>query len=194
MGYDQEIVLVSHSYGGHLSKLYAARHPERVKSMVFIDVTHDFYYMNDYFEKESKKEEKRMPELKRTNLGFYYLALNFPETNNIMGKLTIPQHIPVVDFVSEISFFKETDKAEYWKECHQKFVETHPNCVGITASGCQHYIWLDNPGLIITTLSKIYAETLEEKQKNEIYQRALNYSILLLNEGKEKGRKEKTED
>jgi hypothetical protein len=188
LGYDKEIMLVSHSYGGHLSTLYSVRHSGLVKTIVLIDVTHDFYYMNDYFEKESKKEEKHMPELKKNNLGFYYLALNFPETNNIMGKLTIPQNIPVVDFVSEISFFKEKNKVEYWKECHKKFVESHPNSIGINARGCHHYIWLDNPGLIITIVSKSYAETLEEKQKNEVYQRALNYTTIFLNEGKKKGR------
>ena len=73
------------------------------------------------------------------------------------------------------------DKVEYWKECHKKFVESHPNSIGITASGCHHYIWLDNPNLIITTVSNSYAETLEEKQKNEVYQRALNYAIASLN-------------
>jgi len=181
LGYDKEIILVSHSYGGHLSTLYSVRHPDLVKSIVLIDVTHNFYYMNDYFEKESKKEEKHLPEMKKNNLGFYYLALNFSETSNIMGKLTIPQNIPLVDFVNEIHFFKEKDKVEYWKECHKKFVESHPNSIGITASGCHHYIWLDNPNLIITTVSNSYAETLEEKQKNEVYQRALNYAIASLN-------------
>ena len=184
LGYDKEIMLVSHSYGGHLSTLYSIRHPNLVKSIVLIDVTHNFYFMNDYFEKESKKEEKHLPELKKNNLGFYYLASNFSETVKILGKLTIPQNIPVIDFVNDIPLFKEKDKIEYWKECHRKFVESHPKSIGITAYGCHHYIWFDNPDLIITAVSKSYAEILDEKQKNEVYQNAINYTIDSLNKRK----------
>lgn len=186
LGYDKEIMLVSHSYGGHLSTLYSVRHPNLVKSIVLIDVTHNFYFMNDYFEKESKKEKKHLPELKKNNLGFYYLASNFSETVKILGELTIPQNIPVIDFVNDIPLFKEKDKMEYWKECHKKFVESHSNSIGITAFGCHHYIWFDNHDLVITTISNAYAETLEEKQKNEVYQRTLNYAIVSLNEIKKK--------
>ena len=184
LGYDKEIMLISHSYGGHLSTLYSVRHPNLVKSILLIDVTHNFYFMNDYFEKESKKEEKHLPELKKNNLGFYYLASNFSETIKILGKLTIPQNIPVIDFINDIPLFKEKDKIAYWKECHMKFIESHPNSIGITAYGCHHYIWFDNPSLVISTISKSYAETLDEKQKNIVCQRALNYTILSLNEVK----------
>lgn len=181
LGYDKEIMLISHSYGGYLTTLYAVRHPNIVKSIVLIDVAHNFYYMNDYLEKEAKGGEKDLQKAKENNLGFYYLASTIFETVKITGSLSIPQHIPVIDFVSGIPPKKKEQK-ELWIETHKKFVESHPNSKSITAYNCHHYIWYENPSLIVSAISKGLAETLEEKQKSEVYQRILDYAIGALNE------------
>ncbi|MGS0527309.1 alpha/beta fold hydrolase [Zobellia nedashkovskayae] len=39
LGYDKDIILVSHSYGGLYNLLYTRKHPEKVKSIVLIDAT-----------------------------------------------------------------------------------------------------------------------------------------------------------
>lgn len=179
LGYDKQIMLVSHSFGGYFSTLYSVRNPNLVKSIVLIDVNHNF--MEKFVESDLKKQEKLIPEWKKNNLGLYYMASNIRETTEMMSKLSIPQNIPVVDFVNGISPFKETEKVEFWKECHKKFVESHPKSVGITAFECGHGIWFDNPSLVITTITKSYAETLNEKQKTEVYKRTLNYAISSLN-------------
>ena len=175
LGYNKEIMLVSHSFGGYFSTLYSVRNPNLVKSIVLIDVNHNF--MEKFVESDLKKQEKLIPEWKKSNLGLFYMASNIRETTQMMSKLSIPQNIPVVDFINGISPFKESEKIEYWKECHKKFVESHPKSIGITAFECGHGIWFDNPSLVITTISKSYAETLNEKQKMEVYERTLNYAI-----------------
>ncbi len=184
LGYDQEIMLVAHSYGGHMATLYSIRHPDLVKAIVLVDVTHDFYFGNDYFGKKSKSEEKALAESQKTNLGFYYLASNFPETVRITGLSSIPTTIPVIDFINDIPLFKEKDKIEHWKDCHKKFVRSHPKSIGIIAHNCSHYIWLDNTELINMGIVKAYVETLDEKQKLKVYQQALDYSIDVLNKEK----------
>lgn len=187
IGYDKEIMLVSHSYGGYYTTLYSERHPSLVKSIVLIDVSHDFH--EKYIEKEVKDHEQETNKLKNTNLGFYYLAVNFFETSKLMSNHSIPKSIPVVDFVDGISFQEDKEKTEHWKECHKQFVDSHPKSIGITAYGCGHYIWLDNPSLVITTIAKSYAQTLEEKQRINIYNQALNYAITQDNEKKQKIKK-----
>ena len=179
LGYDKQIMLVSHSFGGYFSTLYSVRNPNLVKSIVLIDVNHNF--MEKFVESDLKKQDKLIPEWKKTNLGLYYMASNIRETAEMMTKLSIPQNIPVVDFVNGVSPFKETEKVEFWKECHKKFVDSHPKSIGITAFECGHGIWFDNPSLVITTITKSYAETLNEKQKTEVYKRTLNYAISSLN-------------
>lgn len=175
LGYNKQIMLVSHSYGGYFTTLYSVRNPNFVKSIVLIDVNHNF--MDKFVESDLKKQELLIPEWKKNNLGIYYMATNIRETVKMMNEISIPKNIPVVDLVSGIQSFKETEKIEYWKECHKKFVESHPKSIGITAFECGHGIWIDNPSLVITTIAKSYAETLNEKEKIEVYERALNYTI-----------------
>lgn len=175
LGYNKQIMLVSHSYGGYFTTLYSVRNPNLVKSIVLIDVNHNF--MDKFVESDLKEQELLIPEWKKNNLGIYYMATNIRETVKMMNEISIPKNIPVVDLVSGIQSFKETEKIEYWKECHKKFVESHPKSIGITAFECGHGIWFDNPSLVITTIAKSYAETLNEKEKIEVYERALNYTI-----------------
>ena len=179
LGYNKEIMLVSHSFGGYFSTLYAVRNPQIVKSMVLIDVNHNF--MEKFVESDLKKQEQLIPQWKNNNLGLYFMASNIRETVKKMSEISIPQDIPVVDLVNEISPFKETEKVEYWTECHKKFVESHPKSTGIIAFECGHGIWFDNPNLVITTIAKSYAETLNEKRKVEVYSHTLNYAISSLN-------------
>jgi tetratricopeptide (TPR) repeat protein len=175
LGYDKEIILVAHSYGGYLATLYATRHSKLVKSVILIDVNHNF--MDKYGEEDIKSLEKYLPEMKEKFIGLFYQVSNERETTKMMSHLSIPQNIPVVDFVAGIPLFQETDKVEHWKECHRKFIESHPKSIGITAYECGHSIWYQNPSLVINTIAKSYAETQKNKEKLEVYGRAMNYAI-----------------
>lgn len=186
LGYDKEIILVAHSYGGYLATLYSTRHPTLVKSVVLIDVNHN--YFDKYVEEHIQSAAKFLPEFKKNKLGLYYQLINLRETTKMMSKLSIPLNIPVVDFVNGISPFKETDKVEFWKECHKKFVEGHPKSIGITAFECGHSIWYQNPSLVINTIAKSYAETLNDKQKIEVYERAMDYAISSSNDVKKESK------
>ncbi len=181
LGFDQQIMIVSHSYGGYLSTLYAAKYPERVIAMVLIDVNHNFYYNNDFLLNEAKSNQKEIKNLKQKSLGFFYLASTINETVAILGKTAIPESIPVIDLVNGIPLFKENNKIAYWKKCHELFVENHPNRKGVIAKNCHHYIWFDNPDLVILQIANSYTETLNNNDKIEVYQRALGYSLQLVN-------------
>jgi tetratricopeptide (TPR) repeat protein len=181
LGYNKEILLVSHSYGGYLSALYASRHPKLVKGIVLIDVNHN-YYEDGYIEKVVAGQDKLIPEWKKNNKGIYYMAATILETVKIMSEINIPQNIPVVDFVNGIPFQKTTEEIERWKNCHKKYVENNPNVTGIVAHGCGHAIWMANTSLIINSIVKLYANS--SKQKTEILERALEYSITASNDEK----------
>jgi hypothetical protein len=175
LGYNQDIMLVSHSFGGYYTTLYAEKHPDLVKSIVLIDVNHNFY--ENTAEQEIKEHQKETMEWKKKNIAFYYMAVNLPETSKLMSTVSIPGNIPVVDFIDGISFHETKEKTERWIDCHKKFVESHPKSIGITAIGCEHYIWLDNPDLIISVIAKSYAQILSGTRKLTVYQNTLNYMI-----------------
>lgn len=186
LGYDKEIILVAHSYGGYLATLYATRHPKLVKSVVLIDVNHN--YMDKYGEEDIKSFEQYLPELKEKFIGLYYQASNHRETTKMLNTLSIPLNIPVVDFLAGIPLVKGADKIEHWNECHKKFIKSHPKCIGITAYECGHSIWNQNPSLVINTIAKSFAETQNDKQKNIVYERALTYAINSSNEVKKENK------
>jgi len=179
LGYDKEIILVSHSYGGYLSALYSSRHPKLVKGVVLIDVNHN-YYEDGYIEKVVATQDKLIPQWKINNKGTYYMAATIIETVRIMSKISIPKNIPVVDFVNGIPFLKTNDEIERWKECHRKYAANNANVTGITANDCGHGIWIGNPPLVINSIAKLYANS--SKQKAEILERALQYAITACNE------------
>jgi tetratricopeptide (TPR) repeat protein len=183
LGYNKEILLVSHSYGGYLSKLYASRHPKLVKGIVLIDVNHN-YFEDGVIEKEVATQDKLIEQWKINNKGTYYMAKTILETVKIMSKISIPQNIPVIDFVNEIPFLKKPEEIERWKKCHSIFIAKNPNVTGITAHDCGHGIWMGNPPLVINSIAKLYANS--SKQKAEILDRALQYSITACNEEKAK--------
>ncbi len=183
LGYNNQLLLVSHSYGGYLTTLFAARHPELVRSIVLIDVAHNFYYTDPYLKQTIVELDQEKEKLKKTNPALYYQFSSFAETIHIVSKLSIPPFIPVIDFVNGIPFKKKKEQA-FWKACHKNFVESRPNTIGITAYGCGHYIWLDNPALVIMTISKAYADLLDDKERIKVNTGALNESIRLLNERK----------
>lgn len=75
----------------------------------------------------------------------------------------------------------------YWalrNTAHNEFVAAEPNRVALIAEGSGHYIFEDNPALIINAISKAYIETLEESQQKVHLEKALDTAIELAIEAK----------
>ena len=155
LGYNSNIMLVAHSYGGWYSTLFAARNQEKVKGAVLIDVNHD-YYTDKYVNETLAQQKNDIENWKNNNLGFYYMATNLRSTVELMRKTNFPSKIPVVDFVNDKPFWKDAEKIDRWKKCHEEFVNAQTNRVGITATGCGHLIYNDNPNLVINSIVEMY--------------------------------------
>ncbi len=172
LGFDDDIILVSHSYGGFYTTLYSVRHPEKVKYVVMIDASLVEYYtdgiitniISDYPIEKTKE-----------NLGFYYVMTNFPNAVKIMRKIEFPSEIPVIDIVAEFPWTEYDWQS--WVDSHTNLVNAESNRKGITAQGSGHYIFIDNPGLVINTIIKAYSETVNENQQNDILKKAMNNAI-----------------
>jgi len=180
LGFDKEIMLVSHSYGGYLNYMYSSRHPNRVKAIVAIDVNHN-YYEDGYAEDLVKKMGKKILEWKNSRIGTYYLLSTLVETKNIIAKTKIPRNIPVFDIESD-SDFGSTEEVERWHNCHKNFIESNPNVEGILAANTGHFVWRENPSLVILIISKYYAMYSENENIIDIYNKALDYAIKASNE------------
>jgi tetratricopeptide (TPR) repeat protein len=182
LGYDKEIMLVAHSYGGHLATLYAVKHPYLVKSVVLIDASGNFFIKKKYVDEVLRVAESQ-PLLKKENPAQYNIYVNANETAQLMKTYSIPTHIPVTDIVRGLFNDFDEDKTQFWLDCHQQFAASHPKSRSISANGCHHYIWGDNPGLVIQIISNMYADILT-KDHIKVLERLANYSITLTNEVK----------
>ena len=177
-GYDGNIILVAHSQGGLYATLYASRHSKQVKAAVLIDVTTTCFY-----------EEKRLAatqqiinrqndnKLKESHPGLYYQGADFSSNIHFIRNTAFPINIPVIDFVSDYPPFSDTNDVKDWKRCHKNFVELSSNRTGITAYGCGHFIFNDNPALVINAIIKAYATTLGKANSKAILERELDYAI-----------------
>jgi pimeloyl-ACP methyl ester carboxylesterase len=176
-------MLVAHSYGALYATLYAARHPTLVKAAVLVDGSSACWFTDDWmnnFAKEQQSENKPTPE----HLGSYYQSANLPKTVEIMRSTTFPSGIPVIDLVSQNPpFSNDADRAR-WKECHRQFANAQPNGKGITAYGSGHYIFKDNPPLVIHVIVKAYTNIVDRQDADKIMRRQVDYAIEATNESK----------
>jgi pimeloyl-ACP methyl ester carboxylesterase len=176
LGYDGNIMLVASSYGGFCVTLYAARHPAIVKAAVLVDANHVCWFTDAYVDSTMKERENNSVTVKNQNLAMYYQSLNLKNTVEMMKKMPFPANIPVIDLVSEINFPDSASHAR-WTACHRQFADAQPNRRGITAYGCGHVIFRDNPSLVISAIVKAYSGTLGKEQRDKIMKRSLSYNL-----------------
>jgi hypothetical protein len=152
LGYQNSIMLVSHSIGGFYSTLYASRNSMKVKAVVFIDANHPCFFSEDQLSKMNASQ-------------------NFRNMVEIVKKNQMPSQIPVMDIVSERTLFEGTPDAGRWKICHAEFVSASPNRKGIIAYETGHYIFFSNKQLVINAIVTQYANHVMPKEKTVILER-----------------------
>lgn len=157
LGYDNNIILVAHSQGGLYAQLYASRHPDKVTAAVLIDATTTCFYDKKRLAATQQMINRQNTEkVKVSNPGAYYQGADFGNNIDQMRKFAFPTTIPVTDFVSDHPPFHDSADINDWKHCHQEFVAMSSNRTGILALGCGHFIFNDNPSLVIDAIVRIY--------------------------------------
>lgn len=123
--------------------------------------------------------EQRQSEHKPTaeHSGSYYQSANLSKTVEIMKSVAFPPEIPVIDLVSENPPFSNKGDVARWKDCHRQFANAQPNRESITAYGCGHYIFRDNPPLVIHAIVKAYVGMLDRQEAAEIMRRDVDFAI-----------------
>jgi len=185
LGYFGEIILVSHSYGGFYTTLFSVRNHEKVKYNVRVDANLAGQYTEEILVKA--EQDNSVQELKSKHLGMYYLGINFANSVRLMWKTKYPTTVPAIDIVSPIKRHHTDDEWELLIRTHDDFVNEETNRTGIIAYGSGHYIFKDNPGLVLNSIVKAFVNTLsDEVKKLEILSKTLDKSIELFIEQKKK--------
>jgi alpha/beta hydrolase fold len=184
LGYDGNVMLVAHSLGGFYAELYAAKHPDRVKSIVLIDATESCFLTREQLDINEKTYKDQMAGFKTNRPGVYYLLSDYRSMADVMQKTAFPSSVPVIDIVSDHPPFPSEAERQHWKNCHQQFASSATNREGILASGTGHYIFHDNPVLVINAIVKAYADTLNTEQRSSLLERSLLFNLKEANQTK----------
>lgn len=185
LGYFDNLILVSHSYGGFYTTLLSARNPSKILYNIRVDANLAKQYTEEILVKA--EEDNSVQEMKEEHLGMYYLGINFANTVKFMWKTEYPKSIPAIDIVSPIQRHHTDDEWKLLIATHEDFVKEESNRTGIIAYGSGHYIFKDNPGLVFNAIIKAYVSTLSDDQdKLEILNKSVNKSMELFIKSKKK--------
>lgn len=184
LGYDGDIMLVAHSLGGFYAKLYAARHPEKIKSIVLIDANHVCFFTPEQLQIIEKANKDKLQGFRATKPGVYYLLKDVAATVDVMRKTEFPTSVPIVDMVAEYPAVPSEAEKQHWQRCHQQFASAAPNRKSIFAAASGHYVFQDNPALVVNAIVKAYADTLTSEQRSSLLERSLSYNLEAANRTK----------
>jgi pimeloyl-ACP methyl ester carboxylesterase len=184
LGYDKDLILVSHSYGGLYNLLYSSRHPKKVKSIVLIDgLLNTFWNDKLLIWRDSLVGNINKNDFEN-NTGMYYLGKNYNEIVLYARGIQFPNNIPIIDIIAGIGFPDAPDFFKRsWIDVHENLAKSK-NVINFTALGSGHYIFKDNPALIVNLIIKAYSETVDAEQRNNILNKALDNAIELSIESK----------
>jgi pimeloyl-ACP methyl ester carboxylesterase len=150
-GFNDNFILVGHSYGGLLIQLFVYQYPKLVKGMVLIDPMNvkfvdrfgldNLNAVTPYFDNPTQNHEKagnRMVDY-------------FSEGLDLLRGKDIPKSIPI----RLITAGKFPVASEIWRECHEEMVQNSENHQLVVAEGCSHLIISENPNLVINTITEL---------------------------------------
>ena len=157
-------ILVGHSYGGHIIRYFAHKHPERVAGLVLVDATVEF--MEDEF-----KRLKAPSEIKRyDSLVEYGRDPNWPDgvrresdyfkqNNNMMKAIPFNKAIPGTIITAmktpEASFEFLQGVNEMKVALHKRWVADSPHLKLVFANESGHYVQFDEPQLVIDEIKAL---------------------------------------
>ena len=184
LGYDRDIMLVAHSQGAFTATIYAARHAANVKAAVLIDGSTTCWFDEKRVAILQSANDKEKEKFKEIRPGLYYQLEDLTRNVAAVQALPFPATIPLTDFVSGNPPFSDSTETADWRRCHASFVSASSKRTGIVAYESGHYIFEDNRPLVVMAIVKAYANISGVKNREEILQRAMNYSINTINETK----------
>lgn len=166
LGVNTPVILVGHSMGGYIVRKYVELFPQKVKALFLIDGYHELFYKelksavteqmwNDYIG-NWQNLISRVPPGAADEIGFTLELMKSDE------KYPIPPDIPVYLFTS----IKEVEIEERFVEFNKRAFEVHlrlnkqlendhENLHHIITDQSSHFIYLDEPDLIMNELLKI---------------------------------------
>ncbi|WP_405108892.1 alpha/beta hydrolase [Paenibacillus sp. FSL K6-1217] len=103
-------ILVGHSYGGMIMRLFASKYPEEVSGIILVDSTHEQRFIESTFIQTSYEE--RLRHLRRLRMGYLFSPIGLPRLlKQPIGAKRLPP--PVQHTVKTLGYRNHAYKAAY---------------------------------------------------------------------------------
>ena len=160
----RELVLVGHSYGGWMIRLFASEHPDVVRGMVFVDpFTNEFVDMLgvEYLDHHpmagripfDTSQPEKLTKIQRALVRMVGEGLG-PKME-VMRKTSIPSDIPVIVITAGKSFLPKVEEQEAWRRSHEQLTASIKGATLIVAEKSDHMIPARQPDLIIEAVTDV---------------------------------------
>jgi pimeloyl-ACP methyl ester carboxylesterase len=161
---DENLILVGHSYGGWMIRLFASEHPEPVRGMVFVDpFTNEFVDLLgvEYLDNHPMAGKIPFDTSQPEKLSKYQRALvrmvgdGLGPKIEIMRKTSIPSGIPVLVITSGKPFLPKAEEQEAWRLSHEQLTASVKGATLVVAEESDHMIPMRQPDLVIEAVMKV---------------------------------------
>ena len=168
-------ILVGHSYGAFIIRAYAARHPDQVKGLVFVDPAHERMLQ------ELKKADP-VRAAKDVELQNSFVPDRFKQENELInhifeaGALPIDGELPQVPAVVLTSvqqrakpelFLHEPVGVALWRNLHAEFFSQFTSGAHVVTAASGHNIHRQEPELVIQAIGQVVQAARKEKSRQE---------------------------
>jgi len=163
LGFEKDIILVGHSYGGWMIRIEASENPHAVSGIVFIDPFSvelvdllgveylDQHPMAGKLPFDTSQPEK-LTKLQRALVRMVGKGLG-PKVE-IMNKTVVPKGIPVFIIKSALPFLPKQEEQKAWNQALDRMAASIEGSVLVVAEKSNHMIPFMQPELVIETVIK----------------------------------------
>ncbi len=162
----KDLVLVGHSYGGWMIRLFASEHPEAIRGMAFVDpFTNEFVDMMgvEYLDNHpmagkipfDTSQPEKLTKLQRALVRMVGDGLG-PKME-IMRRTSLPSGIPVIVITAGQPFLPKAEEQDAWRQAHEQLTASIKGATLIVAEKSGHMIPASQPDLIIEAVMNLIA-------------------------------------
>lgn len=167
LGFDRNLILVGHSYGGFLIRFEAAEHPDAVRGLVFVDPftvelvdLFGIEYCNNHpmmgkLPFDASRPETLTKEQRALARMVGAPGSNLAEKVAVMRRAVLPRGIPVRVITSGMTWLPKPEEQEAWRKSHEQFTASIKDARLIVAEKSDHMIPFRQPDLLVSVVSEV---------------------------------------